>query len=208
MKDCLICDDHELMREALGATMRGRWPNVEINKASDFNEAWSLAASGPDVCLVDLIMPGADPIDGVRGIFDAAPRSLVIVVTGTDEDRVLLDLLDAGVHGFLQKTSSTEVILAAVDLALAGGRYLPPRVAELAIKRRPVENLIMSIPAITDRQRDVLLLISEGRSNKEIARALDLSPATVKTHVANIISSIGANNRTEAAVKARAIGLI
>jgi len=102
--------------------------------------------------------------------------------------------------------------MAAIDLVLAGGRYMPPRVAELAAQMQggasPAAESRTPKPAVTARQADVLRLVADGYSNKEIARALDLSPATVKTHVAQTIAAIGATNRTEAAIRARALGLI
>lgn len=208
MKSCLICDDHALIREALSATIKGRWPVAHVAEAPDFDKAKILAKAQPDICLVDLVMPGDSPVEGVRSILDAAPQSYVVVVTGSANDRLMLDLLDIGVHGFLEKTSTSEVILAALDLVLAGGRYLPPAVAELALERNPADNGGPRLPNFTDRQIEVLSLIADGQSNKEIARVLDLSPSTVKTHVANIIAAIGASNRTEAAFQAKVMGLI
>ncbi|MDO9474725.1 MAG: response regulator transcription factor [Caulobacter sp.] len=212
MRSCLICDDHELVREALAGAVGGRWPDAQVARAADFNEAWALARSGPDLCLVDLMMPGAGPVEGVTGVLDIAPGTRLLVVTGSHDDALLLELLGRGVHGFVPKTSSGEVILAAIELVLAGGRYLPPRVAELA-GARPAAPAASPSPepgsrVVTDRQKQVLTLIARGLSNKEIARVLGVSPATVKTHVTNAIGSVGAANRTEAAMRARALGLI
>ena len=210
MRSCLICDDHALMRDALAAAIGGRWPGAEILQAASFLEAWTLAESAPDLCLVDLMMPGAGPIDGVLELLNAAPASRVIVVTGSHDDALLVELLKSGVHGFLQKTATGEVIMAAIELVLAGGRYLPPRVAELALGRsQPVAAVAPAQPgSATDRQRAVLTLVAQGLSNKEIARELGISPATVKTHVANAIASVVAANRTEAAIRAREAGVI
>jgi DNA-binding NarL/FixJ family response regulator len=212
VQSCLICDDHELVREALAGAIAGRWPDAQITQAADFDQAWALSRSGPDLCLVDLMMPGAGPVEGVAGVLDIAPQTRLLVVTGSHDDGVLLELLGRGVHGFVSKTSSGEVILAAIELVLAGGRYLPPRVAELAGARPPAPApqpaLEPGSRAVTDRQKQVLTLIARGLSNKEIARSLGVSPATVKTHVTNAIGSVGAANRTEAAMRARALGLI
>lgn len=209
MRSCLICDDHELVREALTAAVARRWPDATVSQAADFPEAWAMARTGPDLCLVDLVMPGAAPVEGVAGVLGAAPQTRLLVVTGSHDDGLLLELLGRGVHGFVPKTSPGEVILAAIELALAGGIYLPPRVAELAGAHSPAPpSPEPGARLVTDRQQQVLQLIARGLSNKEIARSLGVSPATVKTHVTNAIGSVGAANRTEAAMRARALGLI
>jgi DNA-binding NarL/FixJ family response regulator len=212
MRSCLICDDHQMVREALAGAVARRWPEATILQAGSFPEAWHKAAGSHDLCLADLAMPGADERDGIAGLRRAAPAMPVLVITGSHDDRLLLDLIASGVAGFVPKTSGTEIILAAIDLVLAGGRYMPPRVAELAAQTQvgidPHVGTRAPKPAVTARQADVLRLVAEGYSNKEIARALDLSPATVKTHVAQAIAAIGAANRTDAAIRATALGLI
>ena len=90
MKRCLICDDHSLVREALTGTVRMGWPDTDIEVASDFPEAWAKAATSPDLIICDLIMPGAAPVAGIDGMIRAAPGALLLVVTGTEDDAVLL----------------------------------------------------------------------------------------------------------------------
>ncbi len=212
MRTCLICDDHGLIRDAVAGLVRRKWPFARILQAPDFPTAWWLAAQGPDLCLVDLDMPGAGSLEGVAGIMAAAPETRLLVVSGLDDDDLLLDLLAAGVAGFAPKASSVEVLGAAMELVLAGGRYLPPRLAELAARNGrpgaapPAARLAAAREPLTARQLEVLKLMAAGQSNKDIARALGLSPATVKTHVAQIIGIIGAANRTEAAARARTLG--
>jgi len=215
MRTCLIADDHALVREALAGTVRLGWPDVEVSEAGDFTTAWKLAAASPDLCIADLAMPGASPIAGIAGLIAAAPCAKVLVVTGTQDDALLVDLLDMGVAGFAPKTSNGALIEAAIRLILAGGRYLPPRVAEIAGSRLPVDD---DTPAssrrttvaerLTDRQLQVLRLVALGRSNKEIGRALTLAPSTVKTHVTQLLIALGCTNRTEAAARARLLDLI
>jgi DNA-binding NarL/FixJ family response regulator len=209
MKSCLICDDHVMIREALAGAVTLGWPGVTVIEAADFPGAWRAASEGPDLILSDLAMPGASPLEGVRRLRDAAPGTPLLVITGNEEDEVLLALLDLGIAGFAPKTSKSAVIEAAIRLVLAGGRYLPPRLADLAAGRsaRPDAPAPVS-PRLTERQADVLRLTAVGQSNKEIARELDLSPATVKAHVAAAIATLGAANRTDAVVRARARGLI
>ena len=207
MKTCLIADDHVLMRDALAGTVRLGWPDATITHASDFPGAWKAVAAGVDVAIVDLMMPGATPHDGIKGIRDAAPGTAVLVVTGTDDDRLMLDLLDLGIAGFAAKTSSGAVIEAALRLIAAGGRYLPARLLDIAAARavhdpgggagQPIRS------TLSERQREVLRLVAQGYSNKEIAQALDLAPETVKTHIARVQTVLGAKNRTDAATRAR-----
>jgi DNA-binding NarL/FixJ family response regulator len=215
MQTCLIADDHALVREALAGTVRMGWPGVTISEAGDFASAWKLAAELPDICIADLVMPGANPKAGIAGIIAAAPAAKVLVVTGTQDDALLVDLLDMGVAGFAPKTSNGAIIEAAIRLILVGGRYLPPRLAEIAASRiatgevGQVEDRGIAVAErLTDRQMDVLRLVARGQSNKEIGRTLSLAPSTVKTHVTQILTVLGSSNRTEASVKARQLDLV
>jgi DNA-binding NarL/FixJ family response regulator len=211
MKSCLICDDHAMMREALAGAVVLGWPDVVVTQAADFTQAWAAAAAGPDLIISDLVMPGAAPVEGIRRLKAAAPASPILVVTGAEEDEVLLALFELGIAGFAPKTSKSAIIEAAIRLVLAGGRYLPPRLVELAVERAGGGGRPGGVSAslrLTERQTDVLARIALGRSNKEIARELDLSPATVKAHIAAGLAVLGAANRTEAVVRARELGLI
>jgi len=215
----LVCDDHPLVRTALCATASNLIPDHRVVGARDFGDAWRMADEEDEIalCLVDLHMPGADPITGLQGIKQRAPEAKVMVITGSDSDEELLAVLRCGVDGFVSKTAEPGVVEAAIRLVMAGGRYLPPRLEQLATgasdeapKATARERVSVQVlyGRISERQRDVLKLMAVGRSNKEIAKELDLSPATVKTHVANIIAALGAANRTEAAAHARGAGLL
>ena len=217
MKTCLICDDHAMMREALAGAVAIGWPDAVVTQAADYPSAWRAAEAAPDLIVSDLIMPGSAPVEGVRRLAAAAPGSPILVVTGNEEDELLLALLGLGVAGFAPKTSRSEVIEAAMRLVLAGGRYLPPRLLDLATRNgvsspppatAPVTPSPHLLGRLTERQLDVLRLIATGGSTKEIARELDLSPATIKAHTAAAIAALGAANRTEAVVRARELGLI
>lgn len=216
MTGFLICDDHALVREALCGTVHMGWPGAAVDTAGNFPDAWTKAAHpGLDLILCDLIMPGAAPLAGIDGVIRAAPHVPLLVVTGTDDDTLLLDLLQRGVAGFVPKSASGAIIEAAMRLILAGGRYLPPRLAEIATARAQsgtaplVRDDVAQLTArLTARQLDVLHLIAKGQSNKEIARALDLSPSTVKAHISHVLTCLGAANRTDAAFKARLLDLV
>jgi DNA-binding NarL/FixJ family response regulator len=162
-----------------------------------------------------LILQGAGPLAGIDGIVRVAGATPILVVTGTDDDTLLLDLLDRGVAGFAPKTSNSAIISAAIALILAGGRYLPTRLADIAVSRiesgsyQPVrDDVAMISQALTTRQMEVLRLMSQGKSNKEIARDLTLAPSTVISHLSQIMIALGANNRTDASIKARMLDLV
>ena len=219
MKSCLICDDHALVREAIAGAIHMSWPEANVVEAVDFPAAWKLAAQGHDLCIADLVMPGADPLSGIRRLRELAPDLPILIVTGTEDDALLLDLLDLGVAGFAPKSARGAVIEAACRLILAGGRFLPERVAEIAAARVDRDDLpadaAQRVAAtaepgdrLTDRQIEVLRLVARGYSNKEIARALALAPSTVKTHLAHIQASLGAHNRTEASILAQMLKII
>jgi DNA-binding NarL/FixJ family response regulator len=213
VKSCLICDDHAMMREALAGAIAYGWPQAQITLAGDFaaarTAALALAADGrPDLILCDLVMPGAAPLEGVQNLRRAAPSTPILVITGNEEDNMLLDLFDAGIAGFASKASDGAIIEAAVRLVLAGGRYLPPHLLDLVARRSGAVAPAPVGARLTERQAEILRLMASGLSNKEIARQLDLSPATVKTHAAAAFAALGAANRTEAVVRARQTGLI
>ena len=211
MKTCLICDDHVMMREALAGAVVIGWPDTQVTQAADFPAAWAAARADPDLIISDLVMPGAGPVEGIGRLRAVSPNSPVLVVTGNEEDEVLLALFRLGIAGFAPKTSKSAIIEAAIRLVLAGGRYLPPRIAELAARHAGSGEAAAALAPtvrLTERQLDVLRMIATGQSNKEIARDLDLSPATIKAHAAAAIAGLGAVNRTDAVVKARAMGLI
>jgi DNA-binding NarL/FixJ family response regulator len=209
MKTCLICDDHAMMREALEGAVAIGWPDAVVTQAVDYPSAWSAAMAAPDLIISDLVMPGASPVEGVKRLREAAPDTPILVVTGNEEDEVLLALFRLGIAGFAPKTSKSAIIEAAIRLVLAGGRYLPPRIVELAAGAAPAPASPNALYGrLTERQIDVLKLIALGQSNKEIARDLDLSPATIKAHTAAAIAALGAANRTDAVMRAREMRLI
>jgi two-component system, NarL family, nitrate/nitrite response regulator NarL len=205
MKSCLICDDHAMMREAIAGAVRYGWPEAEITQAGDYHAAWAAMASlKPDLCICDLVMPGSTSVAGISRLRDASPDTPILVVTGNEDDETLLALLELGIAGFAPKTSKSALIEAAIQLVRAGGRYLPPRLIAIAGRRGGSA----TTARLTDRQRDVLGRIATGKTNKEIARDLNLSPATVKAYTSAAILALGASNRIDAANRAREKGLL
>ncbi len=208
MQSCLIADDHAMLRDAIAGTVALGWPAADIVQCGDFPSAWAAAAARPDLIISDLIMPGSAPLPGIAALRAAAPATPILVVTGSEDDATLLALFDLGVAGLAPKTSKAALIDAAIRVIVAGGRYLPPRLLDLAASRGQGTAPRPAPARLTARQVDVLRLIAAGQSNKEIARDLDLSPATVKAHTAAAIAALGAGNRAEAVFRAREAALI
>jgi DNA-binding NarL/FixJ family response regulator len=207
MKSCLICDDHAMLRESLAGLVEGSWPQADISIASDYLSAWAAIEAGPDLCITDLSMPGADPSSGISVMRQAAPDTPILVVTGNEDDALLLELFNAGISGFVAKTSQSAIVEAAIRVVLAGESYIPQRILALTAGSSGTSSSA-STPRLTVRQGDVLRLIADGKSNKEVARQLDLSPATVKAHAAAAFAVLGATNRMEGVLKAKELGLI
>ncbi len=202
----LICDDHPMVRHSLTATVTRLWPEAELLEAGDYPTAWALALRTPDLILADLGMPGAAALEGVREMLARAPQARCLVITGSDEDATAAQLAAVGVDGLVRKTATTAVIEAAMALVAGGGRYMPAHIMAVPVSRpAPV---VRDEVTLTDRQREVLRLMAEGQTNKDIGRQLGIAPDTVKTHVSQIFGLLGALNRADACMKGKSLGVI
>ena len=206
----LIADDHELFRDGLRHVLDQLGGPLTIVEASDFQQAISTVESERDIdiVLLDLTMPGMAWNDGLQSLKDLLPEGVpIIILSATDDRRHVLQAVNLGAAGFIPKTSSSRVMLSAVKLVLSGGVYLPPALLEQASQGDgPMANE-SSVSFLTPRQREVLALLGQGKSNKEIARVLQLAEGTVKLHVTAILKALNVNNRTRAVVAASQLGL-
>ena len=207
MKSCLICDDHAILRDAMVATIRKGWPDTVIKEADDYPSAWDAAALSFDLCISDLVMPGSDPLEGITRLRSSQPDMPLIILTGSHDDAVMMELLAMGVDGFVPKSSSGAVIKAAINLVLAGGRYLPPQVMG-QLNLAEASNRSLPHPLITNQQRRVMEFLAKGHTNKEIAQILGVAPSTVKFHVDGLLERLGVPNRAAIVNTARASGLL
>jgi DNA-binding NarL/FixJ family response regulator len=203
----LIADDHALLRQGLIELLRAAEPGWSFQEAGSFPavlQALDTVSGGEsaDLLVTDLRMPGMVGCDNLRALRSAYPRLLLAVLTAVDDRLVILDCLDAGVHGFIPKSSSTEQILQALRGIVGGLVYVPPLLARLAVPRstRPTTG-----HSFTGRQIEVLELLAEGRSTKDIARTLNLGVGTVKVYLSAIYRILGAHNRMEAVMRAGAM---
>ena len=203
----LIADDHPVVRQGL-RTFLGVQEDIEVvGEAADGAEAVTRAESlVPDVILLDLKMPGGDPVQTIRGLRAAWPGLEILVFTSFAEDSLVRDVLAAGATGYLLKDALSSDLIAAVRQVAAGLPWLHATVQRqlVARLRGPAEEVI----ALTAREQSVLELIAQGLSNKAIARRLSLTEGTVKGYVSQILQKIGTTDRTQAAMYAVRKGLV
>ncbi|MEP7056802.1 MAG: response regulator transcription factor [Caldimonas sp.] len=214
----LVADDHPLVRDALARTVASLDAQVQVFEASDCAELRTLAAEHDlDLALVDLNMPGMHGISGLRTLRSEFPTLVLIVASAQDDVTTIRNVLSTGVSGFIPKTESRDVVLQAIRLVQAGGVYVPAQVlggagasatASGAWSSHASGNGNGSDTGLTPRQFDVLACLLQGRPNKLIARDLGLTEGTVKIHIAAILRTLGASNRTEAVIRARELGLL
>jgi NarL family two-component system response regulator LiaR len=210
----LVVDDHAVVREGL-RTFLGLQDGFEIvGEAADGDEAVEQAEQlDPDVILMDLVMPNRDGVSAMQVLKERASRSRVIVLTSFLEDDRLLPALEAGAAGYLLKNSQPAELARAVRAAHAGEAIIDPTVGARLVhalsERSPAAALDRTVlDHLTGRERDVLVLIARGRSNKRIALELGISEKTVKTHVGHLLAKLGVTDRTQAALLAVQHGLV
>ncbi|MFN0090310.1 MAG: response regulator [Acidimicrobiales bacterium] len=197
----VVVDDHHVVRAGLEQLL-GTAPGIElVGMAADGLEAMQLvAALSPDVVLMDLSMPNLDGVGATRQLMDAHPELRVVVLTSFSDQRRILDALDAGASGYLLKHASAEELFDAIRAAALGGAPLDPMAARVLLnanRDRRVDN------QLSDREQEVLHLVSQGLANKHIARRLGITERTVKAHLTHIFQRIGVTDRTQAALWAR-----
>lgn len=201
----LIADDHALVRAGLRAQLLQLDPAALVVETGDWAATLEQAKDPAlDLALIDLRMPGGQPEQALGTVLRECPGLPVVVVSASDDPSEMRAALASGAMGYLTKAEPTAVVLAALRLVLEGGVYVPPALA--GVKPR-VEPTAGTIPALTERQREVLRWVVEGKSNQEIAILLGVSRATVKLHLAAIFRALDVTNRTQAAVVAQRLGL-
>jgi DNA-binding NarL/FixJ family response regulator len=211
----LVVDDQELVRAGFCVILDTADGITVTGEAGDGAAAVAQAAAHrPDVVLMDIRMPGMDGLEATRLITAMAPPApKVVMLTTFDLDDYVYAALRAGASGFLLKDSPRADLIAAVRVAARGEALLAPSVTRRLIEafaHRPPETLPSpaQLASLTARERDVLLLLARGRSNAELAAALFVSEATVKTHVGNVLAKLGLRDRVQAVILAYETGLV
>ena len=217
----LIADDHELFLKGLEIILTDFNPSAELIKAKNYIELLDVVKneSGFDLILTDFAMPGGIWLDALKEIHDKLPETPIIILSAVFEKEIVQKTLDLGAAGYIPKTSSNAVILSAVNLVLSGGVYIPPELLKNSTESSLDElkkidelnhnaDLSEKIRILSPRQLDVLKLIAEGKSNKQIAYELGLTEGTVKLHVTAILKLLNVYNRTGAVAQATTLGLL
>ncbi|MEU7823608.1 response regulator transcription factor [Catellatospora sp. NPDC049111] len=212
----LLADDQSLFREALAVLLGVRDDIVVVGEAGDGAQALDRAAElRPDVVLMDLRMPVLDGVAATRRLRAEHPGVRVIVLTTFDDDEDVFAALRAGALGYLLKDASSAQLVEAVLAAARDEAVLQPSVAAKVVARfarlpdeEPAVRPQPLVVPLSERELDVLRLLADGRSNREIAATLFLAEGTVKNHVSGVLAKLDARDRTQAALRARALGLL
>jgi DNA-binding NarL/FixJ family response regulator len=206
----VIADDHDSFRSGLRSLLAQVEGLVVVGDAATGDEAVSrVAALHPDVVLMDLAMPGMDGIDATRRIVDAAPHVAVLVLTMSDDDDSVFAAVQAGARGYVLKGAQRTELVRSIRAVAAGDAIFGPAVARrlMAYFARPRPTGAAAVfPELTEREREILEFVAQGRSNADITAQLVLSPKTVRNHVSNIFGKLQVPDRSAAIVKARDAG--
>jgi DNA-binding NarL/FixJ family response regulator len=198
----LVADDHEVVRRGLCALL-GSHPGWDIcGEVADGREAVEKTAQlKPDVLILDIGMPRLNGLEATRQILRADPRQKILVLTVTDAEQIVQEVLKAGARGFLLKSDAANEVVSAVDALVHDRTYFNSRVGEMVLTRflhgghaRAEE---FGLPALTAREREVLQLLAEGQTTKQVALTLGLSVKTAETHRSNLMRKLGLHNVSE-----------
>lgn len=197
----LLVDDHQVVRRGLRTFLEVQDDIEVVGEAADGAEGVDRAEElRPDVILMDVKMPGMDGVDALRRLRELDNPARVLVVTSFTEQRTVVPALRAGAAGYVYKDVDPDALAGAIRSVHAGHILLQPEVAGALLSQEEASSGPGRGGSLTEREREVLGLIADGRSNREIARALVLSEKTVKTHVSNILMKLDLADRTQAAL--------
>lgn len=214
-----ISDDHHLFRDTLAHFILRTYPHARVDQSADFITAMRMFHEQdimPDLVLLDLQMPGMHGVRGFAQFRDSFPDTAVVLMSGVAEAEDVRQVLELGAHGYFPKTMSGRAMLKAIDLVLAGEKFIPvdPVTNWLLpsyfddTSSSPRDKNIVSAFKLTPREKDVLELLCRGLSNKDISERLGLQIVTIKLHIRGICRKLSVTNRTQAALKAASLGLV
>lgn len=213
----LIADDNSLFREALKSVISHTFSDAKISSAESFAAGMELLSNNNtfDMIILDFDMPEMSSEHSLNSIMSASDKAKIVIVSSTEDSAKIRKLFTLGIRGYISKRSNSKIIGIALLLIANGGKYIPDAVLEnfavVTTGGNPVnyqnENVI-NIKPLTNRQAQVLDLVAQGKSNKQIAYDMGVSEATVKLHINALLRTLHVTNRTQAVVTAQKIGLI
>lgn len=204
----LIAHGRPLIRAGLRALLLEHDENAEVSEAHTFDEVLDAAKrERADLLLLDISLPGLNGFDGLRSLHASQPEIPIVVVTGSEDEADVSLAIDAGARGYIPESSSGELFVNALKLVLSGNIYVPPAAlrknkAESGARLASNPSKAYRLTTLTPRQREVLSLIAEGDSNREMAGKLGIAEGTIRIHVAAILKGLDLRNRTQAALLA------
>lgn len=205
----LIADDHALFRDGLALRLEQIMPDAIITQASGYSQVLKILQSEtqPDVLILDVEMQDLPWLESLKQIRELNPKLKIIVISASEDSRTIRNILSTGVKGYIPKRSEVKVFNNALRLILDGGTYVPPNLLD-GVSSNNLSGKNIGIRTLTNRQSQVLDLIAQGKSNKQIAYDMGVSESTVKLHINALLRSLKVNNRTQAVITAQKIGLI
>ncbi len=208
----LIADDHPLVIEGMKLNLSRLDPDMHFTVAQSVEQLHQLLREGPspDLALIDLSMPGAQGSQHISEVLRLRPKMRVLVLSACEDGALMQKLINQGAHGYLPKSYPPDIMLSAIRLVLSGSTYIPPMAMHADGYASPPtsdpEHEEQLAELLTERQIDVLRLLSRGSPNKVIARELGISEGTVKIHLAAIFRALNVRNRVEAVVASQQLG--
>jgi len=194
----LLVDDHALFREGLKYVLNELDDDVSVIECGRCSDAFKVVGDHDDIDLIllDVGLPDMSGLEGLKKIRQIDPSIPIIILSGSEEGHVIRKALELGVMGYIPKSQTSDIMIQAIQLVLKGGRYIPDHI----LKEETDET--GDVEGLTARQKEILHLITQGKSNKEIANILGIADNTVRVHISSIFQLLKVNNRTEAALKA------
>lgn len=212
--DIILADDHKLVRDGLTPFLEELGDDVNVIEAAGFDDAINAAKQARNLKLIilDLGMPGMNGLTGVRQMMERFSAVPLVILSGTHDQTAILKAFNLGIAGFIPKSAGSDVMMSALQLVMAGERYIPSQIlvgaaiqevdhdqaATALANPSPRSTNAARFDKLSKREQHVLELLAGGMTNKEIARAVDLQEATIKIHVKNIYRKMGVNNRVQA----------
>lgn len=209
----LIADDHALFRDGLSLHLEQIDPQAVIFQAGNFSQAMKIIDDEKklDLIIIDLDMPDMDWEEALKEIKEKTDGARLVIISASEDSRSIRKSMEYGISGYIPKRSDTKVLTGALKLILDGGTYLPPSVLDnghAVSGYNSNANVRAKGKTLTNRQAQVLELVAQGMSNKQIAYEIGVSEATVKLHINALLRAVGATNRTQAVITAQKMGLI